>query len=506
MLFNSMNFLLFFPVVALFHFVLPHKTRWVWLLVASYFFYMSWNPKYALLLSASILITWISGLALEHIHSNYNANTGGGGGGGGKKVVCAFSVSLNLAILIFFKYSNFVIESINRIIALFPAAHFSLINPEFDILLPVGISFYTFQALSYTMDVYRGAIHAEKNFAKYALFVSFFPQLVAGPIERSRNLLPQMRERHYFNWERVKSGLLLMLWGYFEKIVIADRAAILANQVFNNYQDYSGFQMIIAAIFFAFQIYGDFSGYSHIAIGAAEVMGFRLMKNFNQPYFAASIQDFWRRWHISLSSWFRDYLYIPLGGSRCSKLKHQFNIMLTFTVSGIWHGAGLRYIFWGALHGAYHVIGELGKPLREKTIKILQIRTETLSYRLFKIIITFILTCIAWILFRANSLEAAFNIYKQIIADFHPGIFFGGGFFDLGLNRIEFLTAILSISILLAADWVHYRNPDFSFRDALSRQNILARGAFYIIAIMSIFIFGAYGREVNPSAFIYFQF
>jgi D-alanyl-lipoteichoic acid acyltransferase DltB (MBOAT superfamily) len=465
---------------------------------------MSWNPKYALLLSASILITWISGLALEHIHSNNNTNNGGGGGG--KKLVVALSVSLNLAILFFFKYFNFVFESINRIIAHFPVAHLSLIEPEFDILLPVGISFYTFQALSYTMDVYRGAIHAEKNLAKYALFVSFFPQLVAGPIERSKNFLPQMRKRHYFDWERVKGGLLLMFWGYFEKMVIADRAAILVNNVVNNHQDYAGFEILIAVVLFAFQVYGDFSGYSHIAIGAAEVMGFRLMKNFNQPYFATSIQDFWRRWHISLSSWFRDYLYIPLGGKRCSKLRHWFNIMLTFTASGAWHGAGLHYIFWGALHGVYHVIGEIVKPLNEKVIKALHIRTEPFSYKLFKMISTFILVDIAWILFRANSLKTILSIGKRIIAECNPRVFFNGALYKLGLTRIEFHTLIIALFILLAADRVHYRNPDFSFRAVLARQNIVARGVFYLATIIVIVIFGTYGHEVDASEFIYFQF
>ena len=295
MLFNSFSFLLFFPLVTLAYFIIPQKIKPLFLLLASYYFYACWSVKYLLLLMVSTLITYASGLLIE------NAKTLAK-----KKLWVALSFISNLGILFTFKYFLFAMDTIANIAKYL---HIAFNEPQFSLVLPVGISFYIFQALSYTMDVYRGEIGAEKNVIKYALFVSFFPQLVAGPIERSSHLLPQMSEEHYFDYDRVKNGLLLMIWGFFEKLVIADRAAILSDQVFNNFSQYSSLEVMIAAVCFTMQIYTDFAGYSHIAIGAAQVLGFELMDNFRQPYFAESIGDFWRRWHISLSSWLKDYLY-----------------------------------------------------------------------------------------------------------------------------------------------------------------------------------------------------
>ncbi len=308
MLFNSMHFLLFFPIVTAVYFLIPHKFRWIWLLITSYYFYMSWNPRYALLMAFSTLVTFLSGLLIQRSGKIKDEKKRIFQ----RKLWVALSFLINLSILFFFKYFNFALTNMNRLLSVV-SVH--ILEPSFDILLPVGISFYTFQALSYTMDVYRGDIYAEKNFFRYALFVSFFPQLVAGPIERSKNLLVQLNKKHTFDFQRMKNGLLLMLWGFFQKVVIADRAAVLVNQVFDHYQNYYGFQIVIACVLFAVQIYCDFSGYSDIAIGAAQIMGFKLMDNFRQPYFSRSIQEFWRRWHISLSTWFRDYLYIPLGAA-----------------------------------------------------------------------------------------------------------------------------------------------------------------------------------------------
>jgi D-alanyl-lipoteichoic acid acyltransferase DltB (MBOAT superfamily) len=302
----------------------------------------------------------------------------------------------------------------------------------------------------------------------------------------------------------MKNGFLLMLWGYFEKVVIADRVAINVDTVFDNYQNYGSLQIIIAVILFAFQIYCDFAGYTHIAIGGAEVLGFRLMRNFNQPYFALNIRDFWQRWHISLSTWFRDYVYIPLGGNRCSRLKHQLNIMLVFIGSGIWHGAGWHYIFWGFLHGIYHVIGELTRPIKSKALKLFRINTAPFSYKILKIVITFALVDFAWIFFRAPSFTAALKIINKIIKfslqdlqirDLFPG-----------LNEIEVAIALFSIIILLFSDLTHYIIQDFSFRRFLKKQNLYFRWVFYITAIMFILIFGIYGPEYNAKAFIYFQF
>ncbi|GMO37837.1 MAG: MBOAT family protein [Termitinemataceae bacterium] len=375
----------------------------------------------------------------------------------------------------------------------------------FSVLLPVGISFYTFQALSYTVDVYRNEISVEKNFAKYALFVSFFPQLVAGPIERSKNLLSQISEKHYFSFDRVKSGLLLMLWGFFEKIVIADRVAILVNNVFNNYTNYEGFQIIIASVLFGIQIYCDFAGYSDIAIGAAEIMGFRLISNFRQPYFAQSIKDFWRRWHISLTTWFRDYLYIPLGGSRCSKKRRYVNTMIVFLTSGLWHGASWHFVVWGALHGLYQVIGDILRPIKQRINKQLHINVDQISFKLGKILITFILVDIAWIFFRANSLRDALRIGKRIL-NLNPWIFFDGSIYNMGLNRLEFNIALVSILILIFVNSIQYKYQNISIRTMIMKENIVFQYAFYLIGIFSVLIFGIYGPEYNASQFIYFQF
>ena len=338
MIFNSLDFLLFFPIVLIVYFFIPGKYRYLWLLITSYYFYMCWNPKYVILIAISTVITWFSGILLER-YKESSARV--------RKCIVGSCFAGNIGILIFFKYFDFLLENVNFLLQ---RLGISVIEKPFDIILPVGISFYTFQALSYTMDVYRHGINAERNLLKYALFVSFFPQLVAGPIERSGNLLNQIKElpdKKIWNYEKISNGFVLMTWGYFQKMVIADRIAIMVDTVFSSYYMYGTFELIAAAMGFAIQIYCDFSGYSTIAIGAAQVMGFSLMENFQTPYFSRSIKEFWRRWHISLSTWFRDYLYIPLGGNRCSKTRNYINLMITFLVSGLWHGANWTYIFWG---------------------------------------------------------------------------------------------------------------------------------------------------------------
>ena len=337
MLFNSIDFLLFFPLVTVVYFLLPHRVRWVWLLVTSYFFYMCWNPKYVVLIALSTVVTWLSGLLIGRAgrvpDPRRRALL--------RRLWVALSFVINLAVLFFFKYFGFFWENLAALAGL---AGITLRQPGFDLLLPVGISFYSFQALGYTVDVYRGELPPERNLFRYALFVSFFPQLVAGPIERSRNLLTQLYGRHDFDPDRVRDGLLLMLWGMFEKVVVADRIAYLVTHVFDRYQELPGVASVLAVLLFGVQLYCDFAGYSDIARGAAEVLGFRLMVNFRQPYFARSTQDFWRRWHISLSSWFRDYLYIPLGGSRKGTARKYWNLLAVQLTSGLWHGANWTYV------------------------------------------------------------------------------------------------------------------------------------------------------------------
>ena len=393
MLFNSTEFMIFFPVTLILYWIFPNKYRYICLFIASYTFYMFWNPKYALLMGTSTVVTFLSGVLIEKLRY--------------KRTVVAFSFIINLAILIFFKYFDFLLQNINIVLSAF---NIKLIEKPFDIILPVGISFYTFQALSYTIDVYRGEIKSEKNIIKYALFVSFFPQLVAGPIERSKNLLIQvdnLDKIKRFDYERITEGLLLMLFGYFQKMVIADRAAILVDTVFNSYYEYNSMALILAAVFFAIQIYCDFGSYSLIAIGTAKVMGINLMENFNTPYFARGIKEFWGRWHISLSTWFRDYLYIPLGGNRCSKFRKSFNILVTFLVSGLWHGANFTFIAWGAIHGIFHIIEELLKPIKEKYLNKFNVKTSAFSFLVLEIIITFIIVDLAWIFFRAETIHDA---------------------------------------------------------------------------------------------------
>lgn len=369
MLFNSIEFLLFFPIVLLVYFVLPSRIRYFWLLIASYYFYMCWNPVYILLIVISTVITYLCGRIVGAFREKSGLTE--------KqkkrrmKLVMAASFLVNAGLLIYFKYTNFFIDCLNRVLGTLKMEKLT----QLDILLPVGISFFTFQALGYTIDVYRGEVKAEKNLFKYALFVSFFPQLVAGPIERSKNLLGQIREepsRRLWNYQRVTSGLIIMLWGFFMKLVIADRAAILVDTVFDGYESYQMTGLVLGVVIFTVQIYCDFAGYSTIATGTARVLGFELMENFNTPFLAESVADFWRRWHISLGTWFRDYLYIPLGGSRCGKWKRYRNILITFGVSGLWHGANFTYVIWGLLHGFYQMaekeLGPIIKKMNDKCI------------------------------------------------------------------------------------------------------------------------------------------
>jgi alginate O-acetyltransferase complex protein AlgI len=495
LLFNSVDFLIFFPFVTFLYFIIPHKFRWIWLLISSYFFYMCWNPKYAILMGTSTLITYLSGLLIE----NANEISDEKKSIQLKKLWVFISFTSNLGILFVFKYFNFLTE--NFMIAL-SWLNISIVAPAFDFLLPVGISFYTFQALSYTMDVYRKDIKAEKNLGKYALFVSFFPQLVAGPIEKSKDLLHQFNEKHSFDYDRAKSGLSLMLWGFFQKIFIADRLAVLVNTVYNDPKGYKGFEIVIATVFFAFQIYCDFSSYSDIARGSAEVMGFRLTKNFEQPYFSKSIKEFWRRWHITLGSWFRDYLYIPLGGSRCSRARTYFNVMVVFLTSGLWHGAAMNFVIWGGLHGIYQVLGDVFKPAKEKVIKTYNIKTDVLSYKLFQILATFVLVNFAWIFFRASTFLDAKTLISNMMY-FNPWIFTNGSIYKLGLDPKDFLLAILGISIVIVINTLQTTR---SLRIRVYRQNTVFRWALYLTAIVVILMFGIYGPGYSAQQFIYFQF
>ena len=495
--FNSINFMIFFPVVLALYFVIPKALRQIWLLAASYYFYMSWNARYALLIAASTLITYVSGIAIERYRDS---------GRTGRRLTVLFScLGINLGILLFFKYGNFLIASLDRGLELL---HMGSVDQRFYFLLPVGISFYTFQALGYTIDVYRGDVRAETNLIRYALFVSFFPQLVAGPIERSKNLLSQMQniaEIKLWNARRVTSGTILMIWGFFVKMVIADRAAVLVNTVFDNYRMYGSTELVLAAVFFALQIYCDFGSYSLIAIGAAKIMGFELMENFNTPYFACSIRDFWSRWHISLSTWFRDYLYIPLGGNRRGRARKAANIMIVFLASGLWHGADWSYVVWGGIHGAYQVIGDYLASFREKCIRKLRVNTACFSWKFLQTAVTFVLVVFAWIFFRADSIGDALQYIRRIWVRPTPWVLFNGEIFTLGLDRPEMNILFVAICMLGLVDLVRYRKK-MTLDVFLMQQNLWFRGGIMIGLVVLIFVCGKYGVGFDPQQFIYFQF
>ncbi|MBW9152597.1 MBOAT family protein [Clostridium estertheticum] len=495
MQFTSIKFLMFFMIVSVLYYVIPHKLRWVWLLICSYFFYMVLNPKYAILIATSTIITYLSGLLIEKANKISNEKKSIQF----KKLWVFASFSSNLGILFLFKYYNFFNESLSHLLHVFSISNHS---PSFEYLLPLGISFYTLQALSYTVDVYRKDVPAEKNIGKYALFVSFFPQVVAGPIEKSKNMLHQFDEKHNFNYDRVKNGLLLMLWGVFVKIVVSDRLAVLVNTVYNNPNHYKGFTTFIATLFFSFQIYCDFMSYSDIAKGASEVLGFKVTNNFHQPYLSRSIKEFWSRWHVSLTSWFKDYLYFPLGGNIRGNFRANYNIMIVFIVSGLWHGATFNFIIWGGLHGLYQIVENSTKPLRKRIVKTFKIKTDVFSFKFFQVSITFMLVNFAWIFFKASSLSTAITIIKNIFY-FNPWVLINGSIFKLGLDSKDFFIALVGIILVLTVDILR-RTKDL--RTSLAKQNIMFRWATYVGAAVFILIFGLYGPGYSMQQFIYSQF
>lgn len=498
MQFNSVDFMIFFPVVLIVYFFIPKKTRMLWLLITSYYFYMSWNARYALLIGASTVITYLSGLLFAHYSK-------GDAGRKKRRLILIICICVNLGILAVFKYGNFSIETMNSVLKILKL---STIDRRFNFLLPVGISFYTFQALGYMLDVYRGDVEPERNIVRYALFVSFFPQLVAGPIERSKNLLTQIRDIEnikLWNARRITSGAILMVWGLFMKMVVADRVSILADTVFNDYRMYGSVELIAAALGFTLQIYCDFNSYSLIAIGAAKIMGFELMENFNAPYFARNIRDFWSRWHISLSTWFRDYLYIPLGGNRKGEYRKYLNIMIVFLVSGLWHGANWTFVVWGGIHGAYQVVGDITKPYRKELQEKLGVNTQCFSWRLLQTIITFGMVSFAWIFFRADSITDALRFCKRIIVKPTPWILFNDGLYALGLNRPEMNILLVSLVLLFAVDLIRLKKGK-TLDEFLFSQNIWFEWTVVISIILMIFIFGEYGPTFDAKQFIYFQF
>jgi len=437
---------------------------------------MAFVPIYILILGFTIVIDYFAGKYIENAE------------GKKRKLFLIFSLVANIGVLAIFKYYNFLNHNFS-----FLMYGFGLTNPipYLSILLPIGLSFHTFQAMSYTIEVYRGRQKAERHFGIYSLYVMFYPQLVAGPIERPQNLLHQFREKYDFEYDRVVEGLKLMLWGLFKKLVIADRLAIYVNTVYNNSEQHNGKAFILATIFFAFQIYCDFSGYSDIAIGAAKVMGFKLMTNFNRPYLARNISEFWKRWHISLSTWFKDYLYISLGGNRVSIPRWYFNLLLVFIISGLWHGANWTYIIWGALNGFYLIFAIISQGFRNKINRLTGIeKLPHLNY-LLQVLVTFMLSCFAWIFFRANNVTDALSIIKKIST-------FGGSIFVE--NPSMMIYSFFGIFLLLFVELKkEFYTGDFSF---FSNSSWLVRNLSYAMLIILILLVGVF----DGGQFIYFQF
>ena len=482
MLFNSLTFLVFFVVVTGLYFLLPHCFRWFLLLLASCFFYMFFKPVYILILFGTIIIDYYAGIKLEEIQDQKK-----------KKFFLILSLIANIGVLVVFKYFNFINENISQVLV-----HVGVQNPIpfLKILLPIGLSFHTFQAMSYTIEVYRGNQKAERHFGIYALYVMFYPQLVAGPIERPQNIIHQFYEPKKFEYNNVSAGLKQMLWGFFKKVVIADRLAIGVDEVYNHLDSYTGIALIIATIFFAIQIYCDFSGYSDIALGAAKVMGFTLMVNFNRPYASRSISEFWTRWHISLSSWFKDYLYIPLGGNRVKVSRLYFNLFIVFMISGLWHGASWTFIIWGALHGIYLITALVTKNIGLRISHFFKKLKLSFLVNAFNIGFVFALITFAWLFFRAKTTHDAFYVVKHLL-DIHSINMAK----DIYLNNGQdfFVTSIFVIFFMEVVQYINsnYRNLLFK------HPSVIVRWGFCISLIIMICVFGVYH---NDSEFIYFQF
>jgi alginate O-acetyltransferase complex protein AlgI len=473
--------------------MLPYKSRWFLLLVASCYFYMIFKPVYILILFFTILIDYYAGIWIDQAQGIM------------RKRLLLLSIIANVGVLAVFKYFNFLNEILSEFLAVFQQPN---PIPFLSILLPIGLSFHTFQAMSYTIEVYRGNQKPEKHFGIYALYVMFYPQLVAGPIERPQNILHQFRQSFDFDYNRVLLGLRQMALGMFKKVVIADRLAVYVNQVYDRYDNYSGPTLLLATIFFSFQIYCDFSGYSDIALGSARVMGFNLMQNFNRPYFTTSISEFWRRWHISLSTWFRDYLYIPLGGNRSGKWQWYFNLFFTFLISGLWHGASWNFVIWGGLHGIYLIIGLVFASQFNQFSQRVEPIIGPGIIRLINNLWTFTLVSFAWIFFRCPSLDQAFYIISHTGIDFWKGLKgillnennLRDHFLYAERNKIHFFLSFFWVVSLLIFEFIQSKT---SITTSLLKVPAIFRWILYIGFAAAFIVFGLFESKQQ---FTYFQF
>ena len=479
MLFNSLTFAVFLPIVFAAYWLLPHRFRWILLLAASYYFYMSWNVKYVVLILLTTVVSYLAAIGIEHSRTTRQ-----------KKCWLAGAAVISLGILFVFKYFNFAMDSLAAVMGMLAIPMHPV---TLKLLLPVGISFYTFQTLSYVVDVYRGECAAEKHFGMYALFVSFFPQLVAGPIERTTNLLPQLKREKIFSYSKASYGLKLMAWGFFKKIVVADTLAVYVNNVYGNLSSHTGLSLIVASVFFAFQIYCDFSGYSDIAIGVSKLLGIDLMQNFRSPYFSGSVKEFWSRWHISLSTWFRDYVYIPLGGNRCGKLRHKLNLLITFLVSGLWHGANWTYVIWGGLHGLVQIV--------ETTVRPKKTQVSRGWKQVLSVLLVFIFTTAAWVFFRAENLSDAIYVFLHAFDHItSPVQYVMQGLTGMALTILSCFEILLMLTVLLLFDFFSLKRDTIV---RISEMKPVLRWTIYVVFLLLML----YLLPTNPSGqFIYFQF
>lgn len=472
MQFVSFTFLLLLPVAALINFIIPRKFRYIWLLLISSAFYLSIDLKAAAVMAGTVVVTYFSALLIERLSGENDESRSKA-----SALILTLTVVIEVAAMLIFRSGK--------------------------IMGAIGISFYMLKSVGYLVDVCRRDVRAEKNFCKLALFVSFFTQVVSGPIERAGNMLPQFSYPVTVDFDRMRDGFLQILWGYFLKLVIADRLAMFVNTVFDTPTEIEGSIVAIATVFYSFEIYCDFVGYSAIAIGVSRILGIDVMKNFDSPYMAKSIAEFWRRWHISLSTWLRDYVYIPLGGNRKGTFRKYVNIIIVFAVSGIWHGSALTFLVWGLLHALYQVAGFITMPLRDRVVDFLKIDRGGISHRTVKTLFTFLLVNLAWIFFRADSLGKAFDVIKKSF-EFTPWVFTDGRLFEMGLSRGSFNVGIFGILLLIVMDILAFNGVEI--RDRIIRQSIWYRWIVMIAGILAVLIFGIWGAGYNASSFIYQQF
>lgn len=524
---NSVNFVLFITIVSILYFVFPKKIKWIVLLISSYVFYWicsEWLIIYMLITTLSI---YIAGITLGKIDkkskelckNKENKKKIKEKAKIQKKILIIFTILINFSILIFLKYSNFLSENLNL---LFYKIKIPIEIPFKKIVLPLGISYYTLQSISYVIDVYRKKYEPDKNLARIALFVSFFPQIVEGPIGRYEDLAHQLYESHKFNYERVKFGIQLIIWGYFKKMVIADRAGIYVNTVFKNYKVYAGLPSVLAVILYTLQIYSEFSGCIDIVRGTAQILGINLAENFRRPFFSKTIQEFWRRWHITLGTWFKEYIFFPISFSSLTVKISNFSkkifkksyitklipaIFALFFVwfgNGIWHGASWKYIFYGLYYYLIMVIGMIFKPLNEKILKKLYINNETFSYKLFQMIRTTLLVMLGMMIFRSQSLSDAWNMFIHMFKTNNINMLFNGEIFNLGITSVDFIILFLSTIVIFIISLLQEKGYDI--RKEISKQNYPFRYILYYFIIFSIIIFGIYGSGYVASDFIYGQF